>query len=414
MTVVATKMKAEIISIGDEVLIGQIVNTNATYLSQKLTTLGIEVVRVTVVGDDLIAIHEAFRTAAVRAQILLVTGGLGPTHDDITKKAVCQYFQTELVFNPAVFENISRIFREMGREVDARNREQALVPSIAQILQNRIGTAPGLLFETSGNWIFILPGVPMEMKVIFEDHIAGIVTRINQEQVIEMVTIRTTGIFESNLFNLVQDLVAQIEPQIKVAFLPNVSGVNIRLMTRGQDHATCRQLLEAAKTQFVARFESFVYGYDEVEMEQIVAGQLMLRQETLAVIDFFTTGWLNTKLGAIPDQSSWFKGCLVLPQTAGQEPLSALPVSDTVVPISPEEAPALLLADWVRQYFQTDWGIAILPGSDSNAATIQVTFGVTSRQRRKFATFSYRKIRTDIQGRAAQMVLNLLRLELKR
>ncbi len=406
-------MKAEIISIGDEVLIGQIVNTNAAYLSQRLTALGITVEQVTVVGDDLAAIQTALRTAVARAQILLVTGGLGPTHDDITKKAVAQYFQTQLVFNPTVFENISRIFGEMGRTVDARNREQALVPANAQILENRIGTAPGLLFETQQNWIFILPGVPMEMKIIFEDHIAALVTRINPEQVIEMVTIRTTGIFESNLFNLVQDLVAQVEPQIKVAFLPGVSGVNIRLLTSGQNRVACRQLLEAARIQFVACFESFVYGYDDVEMEQVIAAQLKQRQETLAVIDFFTTGALNAKLGAIPDQSGWFKGGLVMPPMTGAATLSALPGPKSIRSDSPEAESALLLADWVRQHFQADWGIAILPGADSNTTTMQVNFGVTCRRRRKFATITYRKIRTDIQGRAAQMALNLLRLELK-
>ncbi|MCK5738636.1 competence/damage-inducible protein A [bacterium] len=172
-------MKAEIISIGDELLIGQVVNTNAVYLSEKLTLLGIDVCWVTTIGDDYSAIFQALEMAETRSDVIIMTGGLGPTHDDVTKKIVCDYFKTGLVENHEVLTNVSRIFNSLGRSLDARNAEQALVPEKAIVLSNRIGTAPGLYFNRRDFQLFVLPGVPMEMKAIFTDHIQKILKKYN-------------------------------------------------------------------------------------------------------------------------------------------------------------------------------------------------------------------------------------------
>jgi nicotinamide-nucleotide amidase len=401
-------MQAEIISIGDEILIGQIVNTNATYLSQKLTALGIDVKWITTVGDDRAEILTALEIATKRAPIILLTGGLGPTHDDITRKVICEFFNTQLILNPTVLENVRQIFESLGRKLDQLNGEQALVPANATVLNNRIGTAPGLYFIRNATHLFVLPGVPMEMKVIFEDHISGIIQNFNDRGFIAVTTIKSTGIFESRLFQLVSDLVEKFTPQVKIAFLPNASGVNVRLMVAGNPPETSIQLLETAKKQFIARIPEHIYGFDEDLMEALVARELLARGQSVAIADAFTGGILAARLRDLPRSARFFQGSVVWPEV--DSPADTFILAGDKFEFKTESATlAAQVSQKVRNVFAADWGISVFPESLSEANPPKVTVGFSGPGFEAIQTELYRKVRTDNKERIAQFILNALR-----
>jgi len=401
-------MQAEILSIGDEILIGQIVNTNATYLSQQLTALGIDVKWISTVGDTEPDILAAFETAMQRAQIILVTGGLGPTHDDITKKALCRFFNTHLILDPVVEENVRRIFASLGRTLDPLNREQALVPEGATVLNNRIGTAPGLYLIRNQAHLFILPGVPMEMKVIFEDHIAGILKNINDRGFIAMTTIKSTGVFESKLFQMLSDLVERFTPQVRVAFLPTPSGVNVRLSVAGNPPEAARQLLETAKQQFVSRMAEFVYGFDEDLMEALVGRELIARNQSLAIADAFTGGLLAARLGEFPHAARFFRGAVVWPAVNAVEDEFYLAGEKFLFQTESTKL-AAQVSHKIKNVFGTDWGISVFPENLSEINPPKVTVSFSGPGFEIIQSEAYRKVRTDNKERMAQFVLNSLR-----
>lgn len=401
-------MLAEIISIGDEILIGQIVNTNATYLSKNLTALGVDVKWITVVGDDGEQILGAIETAVNRAQIILLTGGLGPTHDDITKKVICDYFNTKLVENSEALENVRRIFESLGRSLDSINSEQALVPEAATVLSNRIGTAPGLYFKKEHFHLFVLPGVPMEMKALFADHIASIIQNNNDRGFIAVSTIKSTGIFESKLFQLVSDLVEKFSPAVKVAFLPTPAGVNLRLMVAGNPPEAAISILENAKNQFTKRMGDYVYGFDDARMEQLLAQELISRNQSVAIADAFTGGILAARIRDLPHSGDFFHGSVVWPGVESREDIFVLAGEKFEFKT---ESPVLAtrVSQKIRKIFQTDWGVSVFPESLSNEAPPKVTVGICGPAVETIETVLYRKVRTDNKERVAQFVLNALR-----
>ena len=244
------KVNVELISIGDEILIGQIVNTNAVYLSEQITALGGSVRWITTVGDDGPDIRNSISAALDRAQVVIVTGGLGPTHDDITKKVIAEYFESRLVLNESVLENIQSIFKRMNRPVDAVNREQAMVPEAATVLPNTMGTAPGMLLKQNDRQLFVLPGVPFEMKSIFTTSMIPLLKQAFSGIFIRYKTIKTTGLFESRLFNMVEDILPEVESFAQIAFLPSFSGVNIRIGTQDESEEACAARLQAVGGAF--------------------------------------------------------------------------------------------------------------------------------------------------------------------
>ncbi|MDZ7261612.1 MAG: molybdopterin-binding protein, partial [candidate division KSB1 bacterium] len=240
-------MTAEIISIGDEVLIGQIVNTNASYLGQRLTEAGMEVNWVTAVGDDEENLRQALENAISRARLVITTGGLGPTHDDITKKVVAQFFNSPLVFRPDILEKIKERFQKRGVAMPKINEDQAWVPDKAQIIENRLGSAVGFIFAERGKYIIVLPGVPAEMKAMMEETVLPFLQDKARDLFIKQKTLRTTGIFESALFEKISADLPKIEKLARVAFLPKPAGVDIRLTAKNKTEKTCLNKLSQAE-----------------------------------------------------------------------------------------------------------------------------------------------------------------------
>jgi nicotinamide-nucleotide amidase len=405
-------MNAEIISIGDEVLIGQIVNTNAAYLGQKMTALGIAVDWVTVVGDDLTRIPESFRIALQRAKIVIVTGGLGPTHDDVTKKAICDFFHTNLIFNAEAFENVRQLFTRMGRPVDDINREQALIPQNAKPLKNPVGTAPGLLIEHENAYLIILPGVPLEMKALFETAVQPIIRDLNKDNFIELLTLKTTGVFESKLFEMVKDIVFKIEPMITVAFLPTYSGVNMRLTASGNDKEQCQKNILNAKAEFESRLGHYIYAYDEEKIEQVVARLLIQQHQKIAVGDGFSGGLFSQLLTETGNSHQFLQGCLIFPDPEQPHfPIGSItPLNwETLTTISEK---CIALARKIKHDFQVDIAITLLPDPTARPDMIKVCYGLVDANEEKSAFFESRKERTDSKARIVQFALDLLRKKL--
>ena len=237
-------MNAEIICIGDELLIGQVINTNATWLAQQLNLIGIEVYQVTAISDNKDHIKTALETAGIHSDIIVITGGLGPTKDDITKQSLCEYFNTLLKFDQQAYEQIEELFRIRGLRVTELNKMQAEIPENCTPIKNVNGTAPGMWFEDKGKTYISLPGVPFEMQPMMTDHVLPALKQRCQSGIIIHKTVLTQGVGESWLSEMIADWEDNLPESIKLAYLPQPGIVRLRLSARGSDKNELSLLLQ--------------------------------------------------------------------------------------------------------------------------------------------------------------------------
>jgi len=297
-------MKAEIISIGDEILIGQIVNTNAAFIAQKLTDIGFDVDWITTVGDNEERLLEAIKTAERRTDIIIATGGLGPTHDDITKKVFARYFNSKLILNEQIFQKIRERFRRRRIRMAKTNKEQAMVPDNATLVDNEVGTAAGLLFEKNGKYFFVLPGVPAEMISMMESFIVPFLNK-KTNRIFKKRILHTTGIPESTLFEKLGNI-EDLEKLAKIAFLPTYSGVNIRFTVRGPNELFCQERIDRVEKVFRGKFAKYIWGTDDDTIESIVTRLLINRAKSISIIEFGTHGKVCAQLTNVPDVEKFF------------------------------------------------------------------------------------------------------------
>lgn len=302
------QVKAELITIGDEILIGQIVNTNAAWMGQQLTLAGVEVVRHTSIGDRHGEILEALATAVARAGVVLITGGLGPTRDDITKKALCDFFGTELLFHQPTFDQISERFLKRGIPMNRLNRDQALVPAACTVLTNPLGTAPGMWFEKEGVIIISMPGVPFEMEAIMTQEVLPRLTAQNNTGAIWHRTVLTQGIPESVLAEKLEAWETTLPSHISLAYLPSPMAVRLRLTARGTDRERLRKEVNDQIEALQPLIGESIFGFDDDTLA-LAAGRLLLaRGDTLAVAESCTGGYLSHLITQIPGCSAWYRG----------------------------------------------------------------------------------------------------------
>ncbi|OQX85359.1 hypothetical protein B6D60_07905 [candidate division KSB1 bacterium 4484_87] len=297
-------MIAEIISIGNELLGGETVNTNASFIAQKLSEVGVEVRWITTIGDDENEIFQSLEQAEKRADVIISTGGLGPTHDDITKNVFVRYFDAKLVFNAEILNKLRERFRQRNLPMSRCNEQQAYVPDKAKIVENEIGTAPGLLFEKGKKLFFVLPGVPVEMEQIVTDSIVPMLKE-KQTTVILKRVIHTIGIPESTLFARLGD-VEELEKTCKIAFLPQMGRVDIRLTATGADISQCEKKIIAVERVIEEKAGQFIWGYDDETLEKIVVDKLQQKNLRLAVVESGTEGIIISDLlkNSIADQNN--------------------------------------------------------------------------------------------------------------
>jgi len=407
-------MKVELISIGDELLIGQIVNTNAVYMATHLSTLGLDVKWITTVGDQSEDLKNALSLAMERSDIVIATGGLGPTHDDITKNVAAEFFDSGFIFKPEILERIKRAFDLRGLKMASVNEDQARVPERAEIIENPVGSAPGFIFKKEGKRCFILPGVPSEMKVMCEATVFPMLK--GDGQTILQKTIRTTGLPESTLFERVGDI-KKIEEIVKVAFLPKSAGVDIRLTVKGKDAFECKQKMEHGLAIFQDKVGNYIYGYDEETLEEVVAHLLFEKKKTVAVAESCTGGLLANKLTNISGSSDYFERGIVT--YSNQAKMDILGVSATVLEkfgaVSSETA--IAMAQGVKKNSGVDFGISTTgiagPTGETKEKPVGLIYiGFASDSNTYAKKLQFFKDRLNNKERFVQAALNILRKEL--
>jgi nicotinamide-nucleotide amidase len=411
-------MKVEIITIGDELLLGFTTDTNAAYLARSLAAEGVEIVRRASVGDDAEAIAASVRDALDRTGAVITTGGLGPTADDLTKPAIAALFGRKLELREDLVAMIEERFRTYGFKgpVPASNRQQALVPEGARILENRHGSAPGIWLEDERHrWVAMLPGVPREMRGMTHDvlipHIrerAGAVRDVVQSR-----TLRCIGISESHLADLLGDR-ARAVCGLPLAYIPSVAGIDIRLTTRGVASGNARAVLEAAVEELKPIIREYMYGEDESDLADVVLQRTRARGYRLAVAESCTGGMLGARLTAIPGASDVFVGGIVAYDDAVK--VSALGVDPSTLRAhgAVSEATAREMASGIRRVMQTQVGIAITgiagPSGGTAEKPVGLVWAVADVEGRVRATHRvFPGNREEIRQRAAQAALDLIR-----
>lgn len=302
---------AEVITIGDEILFGQITDTNTQWMGVELSLIGVKTIRKSSVGDVREEILRVLKEAQERADIVLITGGLGPTKDDITKHTLCEYFGTSLAINPDALEAVDTFFRKRGRELSDINRQQAALPLNATYIPNTRGTAPGMWFDHEGTVFVSLPGVPFEMKGLMTDEILPRLKQRFTLPVIHHRVIRTVGIGESFLAEKIAAWEDALPPHIRLAYLPSMGMVKLRLTATGTSLAALKEETEQLVQDILPVIQPFVFGYDGEEFEEVVAALLKASGQTISAAESCTGGYVAHLLTKIPGSSAYFQGGVV-------------------------------------------------------------------------------------------------------
>ena len=350
------RVRVEIISIGDELLIGQTVNTNATWMGAELQKIGAIVDRVVAIADEREAIIGALDGAIHRADVIIMTGGLGPTKDDITKITLTDYFETRLVMHENIKQAIERRFEERGFPILDVNRLQAMLPEACEILPNKKGTASGMLFRKDGKIVVSLPGVPYEMKGLMNDYVFPRIQEYFALPEIVHRTLMTIGRGESQIANKIHDLVIEMEPRgVKVAYLPSAGMVRVRLSSIGEGSGS---LVENYFIQMKKLLADIAFGEDDQSMEQVVSELLLSRRETVACAESCTGGYLGHLLTKNPGASAIFIGGII--SYANQVKQQQLEVKESdLITYGAVSGPVVeQMAREVRERLGSDYGIA--------------------------------------------------------
>jgi nicotinamide-nucleotide amidase len=300
-------MKAHIITIGDEILIGQTLNTNAAFIGEKLVNAQVDVLSTSVVGDDENDILEEFKRCLNNNDLVIVTGGLGPTNDDVTRKCVIKFFETELVKSREVLDDIKVLFKRRKRELTKVNEDQSLVPKIAKVIRNRRGTAPGFWIEKEDKIFVVLPGVPYEMETMIEEFV--IPSLREKLKGIDTFTVRktlyTTGIPESALFEKLGNI-DELLGDAKLAFLPSQFGVKLRITLKGKSHEDANNKLSEIEQKIISKAGRYIYSREEELLEAVVGKILKDRGLKISVAESCTGGHVSNLLTNISGSSEYF------------------------------------------------------------------------------------------------------------
>jgi len=370
-------MKAYLISIGDEILIGQIVNSNAAYIADRLNEVSVEVVKMVAIGDSIDEITRELDAAFSQAELVVMTGGLGPTHDDVTKSAVVKYFGTELVFNETIWERVLEFLEQRKMEVKDIHKTQAEVPKNAEIFENTKGTAPGLWFEKDGKYLAVMPGVPAEMKAMTDDYLIPrlrLMTELSGETVLRK-TLLTTGLPESEVYLKLGNL-DELLDGAELAFLPNQFGVRLRITVKAPTQDEAHDKLLLVEQRIRARIGRYIYGVDNQTLEEVVAKLLIERELTLATAESCTGGLIASRLTNIPGSSAFFdRGIVSYSNGAKVELLNVdEDTINTYGAVSPQVAEQM--AKGVRQSCGADLGLAVTGIMGPGGATVNKPVGL--------------------------------------
>ena len=378
-------MKGLIVTIGDEILIGQITDTNSAWLGNALSQVGIDVVGMMTISDKMEDIHQALDLALSRADIIIMTGGLGPTKDDITKKALAEYFDSEMYLDEPLKARISGYFEKRGIPFLEAHEAQCYMPTKAQNLFNKMGTAPGMLFSDKGRYVLSMPGVPYEMKWIFENSFLPVLETIDTDKKhIYHKTIRTVGMGESRIASIIEDIIVDLPSDLSMSYLPSLGEVKLRLTARSLTDKS--SIVDAYVEKIVARIPELVFGYDKTTLAESLQGLFIENGMTLSTAESCTGGFLAHKLTQVSGSSGYYMGSIIAYDYAPKRQL--LNVQNATLEktgaVSEETVKEMLAG--VLEKFGTDMGVAISgiagPGGglpDKPVGTIWLAYGSSDR-----------------------------------
>jgi nicotinamide-nucleotide amidase len=412
-------VKAEIISIGDELLIGQVMNSNQAFIAERLNTVGVSADRMTTVGDNEQAILDAFQKAFTTHDVVSVTGGLGPTHDDITRAVVCKFFKTDLVMNNDALENVKRIFARRSQAPRKINEDQALVPRDCSVIQNRLGTAPGYFFERDRKYFFVMPGVPYEMKAMVEDFILPFLRKQKTDLAVIHRTLKTTGIAESFLAELIGDTKSLFSPDsgITLAFLPSSLGVRLRISAQAKSPEEAENQIREVELKIRRKAEKYIYASGDAELEDVIGSLLKERIITLAVAESCTGGLITDRITNVSGSSEYFERGAVTYSNKSKIDELGVPSNflEQYGAVSRQVAEAM--ASGIRTKSNADiglstTGIAGPSGGSPDKPVGLVWIGYSDRENTLAVQFNFGGERRIVKERTAQAALELLRRKL--
>ena len=412
-------MKASIITIGDEILIGQIVDTNSGFIAKSLDRIGVEIHEMISISDNKQHILNTFEKLQNKVDLVIITGGLGPTKDDITKKTFCDYFDDELVVNEEVLKHVTQLIEGFyKRQITQLNKDQALVPSKCTVLHNQVGTAPGMWMKKENTVFISLPGVPFEMKYLVENEIIPkIVVEYKRPYIIHK-TVLTYGIGESLLAETIENWENNLPDFIKLAYLPSPGRVRLRLSARGTDKEFLEQSIFENVTSLSKILGDSIVGFDDDESLEIVIGRLLTQQnKTISTAESCTGGKIAQILTSVSGASKYFKGSIV--SYATETKITLLRISEDLINehsvVSAEVAREMAIN--IQKMMKTDYAIATTGNAgpskgDSDAEVGAVFIALATPNEVIIEEFNFGQPREKVIDRASVKSLEMLRKEI--
>ena len=352
------KTKAEIITIGDEILYGHILDTNSQWISIELDNVGIKVIRKTTIGDVRKELLSAFKDAESRADLILITGGLGPTNDDLTKPCLTEYFETELEINEQALTEVTEFFASKGFELTEVNRQQALLPVGSTMLSNKIGTAPGIWLEKNGKTFVSMPGVPKEMQLLMRNEVIPKVKARFNTDIIYHKVVKTIGRGESWLADEIKDWEQNLPEHIRLAYLPSLGQVKLRLTAVGHDMELLKKDVEYQIELLKKPAGRYIFGYDTDTIETVIGKLLKAHNKTVALAESCSGGYLSHMITSVAGSSDYLRGAVV--PYHNDHKMEILGVKETTLKDhgAVSEQTVHEMANQVRKLFKADIGVA--------------------------------------------------------
>ncbi|MFD2969734.1 competence/damage-inducible protein A [Sphingobacterium bambusae] len=407
-------MKAEIITIGDEILNGQIVDTNSAWIAQQLAPLHISIAQISSISDSAEAITLALQQAEQRADVIIVTGGLGPTKDDVTKSTIANYFNTRLVRDPQVLAHVQQLFDRLGyTDMPEVNKQQADVLAIAKVLFNDVGTAPGMAIEKEGKYYAFLPGVPFEMKHLIEHRVLPDLRRLQPEAYVYNAHLITVGLGESHLARQIEDIEDAMPSFVKLAYLPKLGLVRLRFTAVGADLEVLKKETDNIADAVAQRLGKHVVAREDLSFEEIIVRTFAAKNLRLATAESCTGGNISTQITAVAGASQMFQGAAVVYSNQAKVDVLGVSASTLEAHGAVSEPTVVQMADGAKAVFHSDYAIATSgiagPGGGTPEKPVgMVCVAVAGRYETLSKTFYYKNDRAVNIQRATMAGLSML------
>ena len=413
------KTKAEIITIGDEILYGHILDTNSKWISEELDNIGIKVVRKTTIGDKREELLQAFSEAESRADLVLITGGLGPTNDDLTKPCLAEYFNCEIKMNVDALAEVAAFFESKGMELTEPNKQQAALPICSEFLSNKIGTAPGMWFKRNNKVFVSMPGIPREMQILMTDEVLPRARNFFDTDIIYHKIVKTIGIGESWLADKIKDWESNLPEHIALAYLPSLGQVKLRLTAVGNDRGMLKDEVEKQIDRLKPLAGKYIFGYNGDQIQEVVGGMLKNNQLTLATAESCTGGYLAHMITSVPGSSAYFQGSVI--PYHNDHKMNLLGVKQNTLEEfgAVSEQTVIEMANGVRKKFNTGIGVATSgiagPDGGSEEKPVGTVWIAISTDKETIAKKLQLWKDREINIKAASIaVLNLIRITLSK